>query len=109
MTNTSYSSAQIFGSRLKEAMAAQNIKQVDLIVQANALGEKLGKSQISQYVSGKTIPRKDTLALLARILGVDSRWLMGESEDESNHRAEEELHQDISLSQTSHNHSPLSD
>ena len=58
MTNTSYSSAQIFGSRLKEAMAAQNIKQVDLIVQANALGEKLGKSQISQYVSGKPFPEK---------------------------------------------------
>ena len=90
MTNTSHYSAQIFGSRLKEAMAAQNTKQVDLIAQANALGEKLGKSQISQYVSGKTIPRKDTLALLALILGVDSCWLMGESGDEADHRTEKD-------------------
>ena len=109
MTNTSHNSAQIFGSRLKDAMAAQNIKQVDLIAQANALGEKLGKSQISQYVSGKTIPRKDTLALLARILGVDSCWLMGESGDESNHGSEKDLHQDNSLTQTSNNHSSLVD
>lgn len=108
MTNASHSSAQIFGSRLKEAMAAQNIKQVDLIAQANALGEKLGKSQISQYVSGKTIPRKDTLALLALILGVDSRWLRGESGGEPNHDIDKGLHHHYPLPQsTSNNHSPL--
>ena len=50
--------AGAFGERLKETMAHKGIKQVDLINQADVLGFKLGKSQVSQYVSGKTIQRK---------------------------------------------------
>lgn len=68
--------AGAFGERLKETMAHKGIKQVDLINQADTLGFKLGKSQVSQYVSGKTIPRKDTLSVLAQILGVDPLWLL---------------------------------
>lgn len=68
--------AGAFGERLKETMAHKGIKQVDLINQADILGFKLGKSQVSQYVSGKTIPRKDTLSVLAQILGVDPLWLL---------------------------------
>ncbi len=68
--------AGAFGERLKETMAHKGIKQVDLINQADVLGFKLGKSQVSQYVSGKTIPRKDTLSVLAQILGVDPLWLL---------------------------------
>ncbi len=67
--------AGAFGERLKETMAHKGIKQVDLINQADTLGFKLGKSQVSQYVSGKTIPRKDTLSVLAQILGVNPLWL----------------------------------
>lgn len=39
---------------------------------------RLGKSQISQYVSGKTVPRRDMLLFLANALGVDADWLAGE-------------------------------
>ena len=42
-------------------MELAGIKQADLIRLAENQGKKLGKSQVSQYVSGKTIPRKDVL------------------------------------------------
>ena len=44
--------ADIFSKRLNEVMKTKKIKQVDLIRQAAEQGIKLGKSQISQYVSG---------------------------------------------------------
>ncbi len=68
----------VFAERFSSILNEKNIKQVDLIRMAEERGIKLGKSQISQYVSGKTLPRRDTLAFLADALGVDSAWLMGE-------------------------------
>lgn len=44
---------------------------------------RLGKSQISQYVSGKTVPRRDMLLFLANALGVSADWLAGEEQAES--------------------------
>ena len=67
----------LFSSRLKAAMKNTGKKQVDLIHEAEAAGIKLGKSQISQYVSGKTLPRQDILSFLADALSVDADWLMG--------------------------------
>lgn len=85
----SKSSNQItFAKRLKQAMAKKGIKQVDLISQAAHENIKLGKSQISQYVSGKTIPRNDTLQVLANILEVDPSWLLGTSIDERDSTSE---------------------
>ena len=49
----------IFAERFKDAMSRQGMKQVDLIRAAEKQGVKLGKSQISQYVSGKSIPREN--------------------------------------------------
>ncbi len=66
-----------FTSRLSEAMASTGMKQVDLINSAAERGARLGKSQVSQYVSGKTIPRKNVVELLASILEVDVDWLLG--------------------------------
>ena len=43
-----------FAERLKEAMQASGMKQVDLVNAAAAHGVKLGKSYVSQYVTGKT-------------------------------------------------------
>ena len=37
---------------------------------------KLGKSHVSQYVSGKTVPRSDILHFLADVLQVDPDWLL---------------------------------
>ena len=65
-----------FAERLKLKMGEKNLKQADLIRNAQILGKKLGKSQVSQYVSGKTLPRRDVAAVLAQILGVDTGWLL---------------------------------
>lgn len=66
-----------FSIRLAEAMKRKKMKQVDLIRHAAERGIKLGKSQISQYVSGKSVPRAKILQLLAEILNVDADWLSG--------------------------------
>lgn len=66
-----------FSDRLKQSMELAGIKQADLIRLAENQGKKLGKSQVSQYVSGKTIPRKGVLDVLALVLGVDRDWLLG--------------------------------
>lgn len=66
-----------FSIRLAEAMKREKMKQVDLIRHAAERGIKLGKSQISQYVSGKSVPRAKILQLLAEILNVDADWLSG--------------------------------
>ena len=68
-------SNETFARRLREAMAQQGMKQVNLVRAAAACGVKLGKSHISQYVSGKTVPRADTMRFLADALHVDEAWL----------------------------------
>ena len=57
-----------FADRLRAAMEKQNMKQVDLVRAAASAGVKLGKSHVSQYVSGKTVPRTDILIFLAQTL-----------------------------------------
>lgn len=64
-----------FASRLKEAMARRQFKQIDLVRAAESAGVKLGKSHVSQYVSGKTTPREDIMRFLASELGVEESWL----------------------------------
>ena len=66
---------ETFADRLKAAMNEQGLKQVDLVRLAQQKGIKLGKSHVSQYVSGKTIPRTDILHFLADALQVDPDWL----------------------------------
>ena len=70
-----------FSDRLKEAMYAQNLKQIDLVHIAAENNVKLGKSHVSQYVSGKTVPRNDILHFLADTLHVDADWLLGDSQE----------------------------
>lgn len=65
----------IFSIRLKEAMTEKKLKQIDLIRAAENAGVKLGKSHVSQYVSGKTVPREQILEFLAATLEVDVNWL----------------------------------
>lgn len=72
-----------FASRLREAMQQKNMKQVDILRLAEVQGIKLGKSHISQYLSGKSIPRDSTMAFLAHALGVSVSYLKGEDFPES--------------------------
>ena len=67
-----------FSERLRAAMGAQGYKQVDLLRLAQERGQKMGKSQLSQYLSGKTAPRPAVLASLAGILNVSPEWLAGD-------------------------------
>ena len=46
-----------FAERLQDAMRQRGFKQVDLVREADKYGVKLGKSHMSQYVSGKTVPQ----------------------------------------------------
>ena len=67
--------AGTFAERLKGAMSQCGLKQIDLVNAASVCGIKLGKSHVSQYVSGKTTPRAEILNFLAETLGVDAAWL----------------------------------
>ena len=72
-----------FSTRLKQAMSEAGMNQADVIHSAAQHDKKLGKSQVSQYVSGKTTPRRDVMELLARILDVDAAWLSGNTQTRS--------------------------
>lgn len=67
--------------RLKALMAERDLRQVDILKLAEPFckkfGLKLGKNEISQYVSGKVEPRQDKLSLLGMALDVSEVWLMG--------------------------------
>ena len=81
-----------FSGRLRHAMDEAGLKQADLVRMADARGEKLGKSQLSQYVSGKVRPRQEALALLAGLLGVTADWLAGEPEPRPQAHADAKPH-----------------
>lgn len=58
--------------RIKEAMELRNLKQVDLSEQTG-----IKKSALSQYISGKILPRQNNIYKLAKVLNVSEAWLMG--------------------------------
>jgi alanine-synthesizing transaminase len=70
--------------RLREVMTERNLKQIDIVRLSEPVGEKygikIGKSHISQYLSGKSEPKKDILKVLAETLGVSQLWLQGDEE-----------------------------
>ena len=68
-------SESTFAERLNQAMRLRGLKQVDIIHAADTQQIKLGKSHMSQYVSGKTVPRAELLAFLADTLDVNAQWL----------------------------------
>ena len=82
---------EIFADRLRLAMEARGKKQVDLIRMAEEQGVKLGKSQVSQYVSGKTVPRADILRFLAQALETDEDWLAGRKAEGKTEGKEESM------------------
>lgn len=58
--------------RIKEAMDNRGIKQAEL---ARKTG--ISKGTISGYLSGRYIPRQNSIYLLAQALNVEIEWLMG--------------------------------
>jgi transcriptional regulator with XRE-family HTH domain len=67
--------------RLKQIMNERGLKQVDILEACkpycDKYGVKLKKNDLSQYVSGKVIPKQDKLSILAMALNVNEVWLMG--------------------------------
>lgn len=67
--------------RLKQVMEERGLRQVDILEMSKPYQRefdiKLGKSALSQYISGKTVPDQDKLVLLSKTLGVSEAWLMG--------------------------------
>lgn len=58
--------------RLREAMSAANIKQIELSAKTG-----LSHSTISRYLSGKVEPRQNAIIQLSKVLGVSEWWLWG--------------------------------
>lgn len=67
--------------RLKTCLTHLRMKQTDLLAAlppiCEACGVKMNKSDLSQYLSGKTTPSADKMMALALALDVDVAWLMG--------------------------------
>ena len=65
-----------FAHRLKQTMKERDMTQTDL---SRITG--LGKSSISQYVSGKNIPSRGNMKIIADALEVSVEWLIGNFEE----------------------------
>lgn len=76
-----------FSIRLNDAMALRELKQIDFVHAAEKFNIKLGKSHMSQYVSGKTVPRADIAHFLAAYLRVNEDWLIGKDVPMEEHAA----------------------
>ncbi|MBQ3264694.1 MAG: helix-turn-helix domain-containing protein [Ruminococcus sp.] len=61
-----------FAERLCEAMRVRDVKQHELCQRT-----KIGKSAMSQYMSGKFEPKQTRTFLIAQALDVSIDWLMG--------------------------------
>ena len=76
-----------FSTRLNDAMALRELKQIDFVHAAEKFNIKLGRSHMSQNVSGKTVPRADIAHFLAAYLRVNEDWLMGKEVPMEEHAA----------------------
>lgn len=74
--------------RLREALASNNMKPIELAERAD-----VPKSMISYYLSGKSVPKADRVYKMAQVLGVNEAWLLGY--DVPRVRTEEQKKNDI--------------
>lgn len=67
--------------RLQQILSERNLKQTDVIRLAEPYckkyRQKLGRSDLSQFVNGKVVPGQWKLTLLSLALDVSETWLMG--------------------------------
>lgn len=68
-------------ARLRQLMSETGLRQVDILDKSKPfqkqLGVKMGRSALSQYVTGKSKPDDKKLYLLSKTFGVSEAWLMG--------------------------------
>lgn len=61
-----------FSNRLKEALIVNNMKPIDLSKKTG-----IGKSSISDWLSGRYEAKQDKVFILSKALNVNEGWLMG--------------------------------
>lgn len=90
----------IFSERLKKAMDLCGYRQADVLEKAASIcketGTKLASGDLSQYLSGKTVPRAKKLDVLAQVLAVNNDWLLGR--DVPMERTDMQFEADIAVS-----------
>ena len=69
------------GVRLKQIMAERGLKQIDIVRLCQPYADKyktrMGRSDISQYISELYEPSQNKLFILGKALNVNEAWLMG--------------------------------
>lgn len=88
--------------RLKEIMSRRNLRQVDILELCKPFcaeyGVKLGKNDLSQYISGKSAPKPNKLFILSKALGVSGAWLMGfDDYEENQNKKQEDTEKDLKV------------
>lgn len=67
--------------RLRQIMSERNLRQVDILEMCKPYCQKynvkLGRNDLSQYVTGKVEPGQKKLTVLGMALNVSEAWLMG--------------------------------
>ena len=67
--------------RLKYLMETRNLRQADILEMIKPYCEKynvnIPRNALSQYVTGKVLPKQDKLTILGLALNVSEVWLMG--------------------------------
>jgi transcriptional regulator with XRE-family HTH domain len=61
-----------FSERFKYALDMRGKKQIDICEFLH-----INKSTISEYISGKAVPKSERTYQIAKYLGVDPGWIMG--------------------------------
>lgn len=72
---------QAFAQRLRTALSLRHMSQAELIRQAESQGLKLYRSQVSQYINGKIMPRTGVIQVLAQVLHTSTAYLLGDVVD----------------------------
>lgn len=72
---------ETISQRLNQIMNERNLKQIDIIrltePYCNRFKIRIGRNDLSQYISGKVEPRQNKIYILAKALDVNEAWLMG--------------------------------
>lgn len=72
--------------RLKLYLSKTGKKQIDIVKLSAPYckqhGARLGRNDISQYISGKIVPGATKIFILSKALGVSESWLMGFGDDD---------------------------
>lgn len=72
---------QAFAQRLRTVLSLRHMSQAELIRQAESQGLKLYRSQVSQYINGKIMPRTGVIQVLSQVLHTSTAYLLGDVVD----------------------------